>query len=100
MAVSSRQLNPELHQWLDARQKSLTIVKTTKTPSGQFLDWVPVKSQMPGGKIAAPPPARFLPDRTEDKQHPVKAVVSSSMTRRSNAAPRERFPSCARISRD
>jgi hypothetical protein len=74
MAVSSRQLNPELHQWLDARQESLTIVKTTKTPSGHILDWVPVKSQVPGGKIAAPPPARFLPSRTEDKHHPVKAV--------------------------
>lgn len=74
MAIDPRQLNPEISQWLDARQKSLTIVKTTKTPSGQILDWVPIESQDPAGKIASPPPADSLSVRVEDKQHPVKAV--------------------------
>jgi len=74
MAIDPRQLNPEISQWLDARQKSLTIVKTTKTPSGQILDWVPIESQDPAGKIASPPPADSLLVRVEDKQRPVKAV--------------------------
>jgi Neprosin len=74
MASEAHGPNPEISQWLEARQKSLKIVKTTKTPSGQILDWVPIESQDPGGKIASPPPAASLPVRCEDKDHPVKAV--------------------------
>ena len=32
------------------------IVKTTRTPSGQIVDWVRRESQAPGGRIASPPP--------------------------------------------
>jgi len=40
----------------ESRQR-LRIVKTTRTPSGQIIDWVPIESQDPKGKIATPPPA-------------------------------------------
>jgi hypothetical protein len=33
------------------------VVKTTKTPSGRLLDWIPIESQVAGGKIATPPPS-------------------------------------------
>jgi hypothetical protein len=49
MAIDQRQLNPELSQWLETRQSLLKIIKTTTTPSGQMLDWIPVESQLPEG---------------------------------------------------
>ena len=48
--------SPELTEWLKTRQDDLKSVKTTKTPSGQTLDWIPIESQS-GAKIATPPPA-------------------------------------------
>src|SRR5438270_13140698 len=39
----------------ESRQR-MKVVKTTRTPSGQTIDWVPIESQGPGGKIATPPP--------------------------------------------
>jgi hypothetical protein len=55
--ANNNQLNPELVNWLNIRQASLKIVKTTTTPSGQTIDWVPIESQHPSGKIATAPPA-------------------------------------------
>jgi hypothetical protein len=52
MAIDQNQLIPELVNWLKVRQASLKIVKTTATPSGQTIDWVPIESQHPSGKIA------------------------------------------------
>jgi hypothetical protein len=57
MPVDQAQLSTDLASWLEARQASLKIVKTTTTPSGQTIDWVPIESQHPSGKIATPPPA-------------------------------------------
>ena len=48
-------LNPEIAKMLQERQGRLKIVKTTRTPSGQTLDWIPIESQSPI-KIATPPP--------------------------------------------
>jgi hypothetical protein len=59
MPIDQNQLNPELVNWLKVRQASLNIVKTTTTPSGQTIDWVPIESQHPSGKIATPPPAEL-----------------------------------------
>jgi hypothetical protein len=41
--------------WLQHRQSQLQVTKTTKTPSGQTVDWIPLESQSPG-PIATPPP--------------------------------------------
>ena len=57
MAHNQNKLDPELVKWLEARQASLKIVKTTTTLSGQTIDWVPIESQHPSGKIATAPPA-------------------------------------------
>ncbi len=40
--------------WLAARQQALRIAKTTITPQGQTLDWIPLESQC-NGAIATPP---------------------------------------------
>jgi Neprosin len=74
MAIDQKKANPELAAWLEARQNALKIVKTTKTPSGQTVDWIPIESQVTRGKIASPPPAHVLPARVEDKHRPVKPV--------------------------
>ncbi|MGO8816916.1 MAG: neprosin family prolyl endopeptidase [Terriglobia bacterium] len=74
MAIDQIKLNPQLTQFLAARQSALKIVKTTTTPSGQTLDWVPIESQDPAGKIASAPPVMTMPVRTADNEKPVKAV--------------------------
>ena len=74
MAIDQTKLNPELTQFLAARQSALKISKTTTTPSGQTLDWIPIESQDPAGKIASAPPAMTMPVRTADNEKPIKAV--------------------------
>lgn len=75
MPLDQSQLNPELTQWLAARQSTLNIAKTTVTPSGQTLDWVPIESQVADGKIAPPPPASLLPKRVDDVKQPTNLVT-------------------------
>lgn len=53
-------LNPEIRKWFEERQKHLKIVKTTRTPRGQTIDWIPIESQSPT-RIATPPPTPQLP---------------------------------------
>lgn len=49
-------LNPEIAEYFATRQARLNIVRTTRTPSGQTLDWIPIESQAGRGPIASPPP--------------------------------------------
>src|SRR5215831_19112938 len=46
----------EITEYFERRLERLKIVKTTSTPRGQLLDWVPIESQHPKGQIASPPP--------------------------------------------
>jgi hypothetical protein len=72
MTMDPKRLNPELHDWLQRRQQNLKIVKTTKTPSGQSLDWIPIESQDRRGKIASPPAKAFLPSHRADATRPLQ----------------------------
>jgi flagellar biosynthesis regulator FlaF len=49
--------NQEIVDYFNARVAALPMVATTRTPSGQILDWIPVSSQHPSGTIAKPPPS-------------------------------------------
>jgi hypothetical protein len=71
MSMDQSQLNRELVQFLQDRQNRLEVVKTTSTPGGQTLDWVPIESQTPDGKIASPPATDKMPAAREDPQKPV-----------------------------
>jgi neprosin-like protein len=73
-ALSQRQLNPELFNWLDARQATLNVVRTTTTPVGHSLDWVPQESQLSYGNIASPPPIAPKPNVAEGQR---QTAVSS-----------------------
>jgi len=55
VVVDEHQMDDEFERWLDVRKANLKIVKTTKTPRGQILDWIPIESQAPTGTIATPP---------------------------------------------
>jgi hypothetical protein len=46
----------ELTEYFETRVKRMNIVKTTTTPRGQIIDWIPIESQHPKGEIASPPP--------------------------------------------
>jgi len=48
--------NPDIVEYFAQRHSRLRIAKTTKMPSGQIIDWVPVESQIPTGRIPEPPP--------------------------------------------
>jgi hypothetical protein len=56
MPTNQIKLNPELENWFTSRQKALNVAKTTTTPTGQTIDWVPLASQVASGKLATPPP--------------------------------------------
>lgn len=53
--------------YFEKQRCNLKIVKTTKSPSGQIIDWIPIESQ---GIIASPPPGGpnlpELPDDAKD----------------------------------
>ncbi|KAF2877950.1 hypothetical protein BDV95DRAFT_588950 [Massariosphaeria phaeospora] len=38
------------------KRRDLNIVKTTTNSDGSVIDWIPLDSQVPDGKIASPPP--------------------------------------------
>ena len=61
VSVNLPATNPEIVAYFQDRLKRLTIAKTTGTPSGQLIDWIPRKSQHPSGKIATPPPLTQTP---------------------------------------
>jgi hypothetical protein len=46
----------ELIQYFEHRAARLRVIETTRTPSGQILDWIDIHSQHPKGEIATPPP--------------------------------------------
>src|SRR5450755_1276962 len=50
----------ELVDYFEDRVARLHVVETTRTPSGQVLDWIDLYSQRPAGKIAAPPPEPLM----------------------------------------
>lgn len=64
----------ELREYFASRRKRLDVVATTRTPSGQVLDWVPIESQLKRGqKLATPPPepARLDFGTGRTRQRPV-----------------------------
>jgi Neprosin len=48
-------IRAEWREYFTARARKREVVQTTKTPSGQTLDWVPIESQVKRGKVADPP---------------------------------------------
>ena len=53
-ATASKRNQKEIRDYFKTRLERLEVVKTTRTPSGQTLDWVAIGSQVARGKIADP----------------------------------------------
>lgn len=45
----------EIHRYLSDLYARREVVARTVTPQGQLIDWIPIESQTPDGKIAEPP---------------------------------------------
>lgn len=54
--VKNTKYEHEIRDYFQRRQDRLKVVKTTYTPSGQTIDWIPIESQHFRGEIATPPP--------------------------------------------
>ena len=72
-AASERRNLAEIRDYLRSRRERLDVVKTTRTPNGQVLDWIPIESQV-RGKIADPPSEgeRIKPIRGRRAEQPVQ----------------------------
>jgi hypothetical protein len=55
---------------VDERRGHPPVLKTTRTPSGQVLDWVAIESQHPQGRIATPPPTPARVQRFDPARRP------------------------------
>jgi hypothetical protein len=67
--VDETRFAAEVRAYFDQRRSRLKVVKTTRTPSGQIVDWVPIESQVPDGKIASPPPNAALVIPQGERRH-------------------------------
>jgi hypothetical protein len=65
----------EITDYFTRRHARLQIVKTTRTPRGQVIDWIPIESQHPKGVIATPPPRHVAADAGTPEQQEVSAVA-------------------------
>ena len=65
----------ELCEYFEGRLARMEIVKTTSTPRGQTIDWIPIKSQQPQGRIATPPPKLVRPTRNRDHKRKERIAI-------------------------
>jgi Neprosin len=72
--VNVKRFKEEITAHFQAQQHALEIVKTTRTASGQRLDWVPIESQLPRGKKIATPPSEDIPARMSAGKRAVQPV--------------------------
>ena len=73
----------DISTYFKGRVDRLRIVKTTRTPSGQILDWVPIESQHPSGIIAHPPPeSKRVISSKREKVHSARFELEDSAVER------------------
>lgn len=72
--IDTKKIREELYDYFGDRRRRLEIVKTTRTPSGQILDWVPIESQVVRGRKLATPPSESVPLELGSGRHRVKPV--------------------------
>src|SRR4051794_23988360 len=73
-----------VHRYEESRRR-LRIARTTRTPSGQIIDWVPVQSQDPAGTIATPPPLQATATSREEHQRAATFELSDPAVERGPA---------------
>lgn len=78
--VDHASLRDEIVDYFTRRHARLRIAKTTRTPRGQLLDWIPVESQHPHGAIATPPPEDHPLQRNAGEREELVAVAELEQT--------------------
>src|ERR1700741_180678 len=64
-----------IRAYFEGRLERMEVAATTRTPSGQVIDWVPIESQLPSGQSLADPPSDPVPVTSPDGDrvdHPVR----------------------------
>jgi hypothetical protein len=57
ISINTHLYESEIRRHFENRIERMNIIRTTKTPHGQVIDWIPRDSQLRHGqKVAAPPP--------------------------------------------
>jgi hypothetical protein len=74
--------------YFSKRQQRYKIVLTTKTKSGQIIDWIKPESQVPGGKIATPPTKKSM-EITKHKSTLENAYLNSALPKQLKALERK-----------
>ena len=64
----------ELRAHFEALQAKHKVLQTTRLPSGQIVDWIEAKEQLPSGKVVEPPPHEEIQFETRGrrKESPVE----------------------------
>jgi hypothetical protein len=64
----------ELRVHFEALQAKHKVLQTTRLPSGQIVDWIEAKEQLPSGKVVEPPPHEEIQFETRGrrKESPVE----------------------------
>ena len=85
--VNHEAFRTEITEYFTGRMERLKVVKTTRTARGQLLDWIPIESQHPRGRIASPPPrhAPFEDSSTEKREEPAVAELDHDASERGPA---------------
>src|SRR5258708_4052248 len=81
----------ELVEYFEERIARLHAVETTRTPSGQTLDWIDIRSQHPDGRIATPPPAPRI-DVARQRGRPTKMARFELQEKGSRLGPEGTVP--------
>src|SRR4030095_11148879 len=72
--LDPRRVRKELCEYFESRQRRLDVVATTRTSSGQTLDWLPIESQVRRGRIVSPP-SQSVPLRLGNGTRKVRPVT-------------------------
>lgn len=72
--IDAKKIREELYDYYRDRQERLEVVKTTRTPSGQIIDWIPIESQLGRGRKLATPPSESVPLELGSGRQRVKPV--------------------------
>jgi hypothetical protein len=72
--LDSRRYEAEIRRYFENRLARMEIVRTTKTPHGQVIDWIPRESQLRRGERPAEPPPFAYKAPAASKERPHRLV--------------------------
>jgi hypothetical protein len=74
ITVDARRHEREIVSYFERRLERMKIVRTTETPLGQTIDWIPIESQLRPGQRIAESPALIREAQAASGERPAKFV--------------------------